>query len=48
MAQDNEGSTFDVTPYYRENGLVDDVAYRQMYRESVEDPDGFWAKQAEQ
>ncbi|MCY4342558.1 MAG: acetate--CoA ligase, partial [Gammaproteobacteria bacterium] len=27
--------------------LIDEAAYQAMYRRSVEDPDGFWAEQAE-
>ena len=28
-------------------GTLDNATYEKMYRESVEDPEGFWAKQAE-
>ncbi len=29
------------------NALIDDARYQAMYRQSVEDPDGFWRKEAQ-
>lgn len=36
-----------VMPEFAKRAHIDAVEYERMYRESVEDPDGFWAKQAE-
>ena len=34
-----------VNQYFSENGLVDAEQYAQMYRNSIEDSEGFWAEQ---
>lgn len=34
-----------VNEYFREHGLVDDARYQEMYRQSVEDSEGFWREQ---
>ncbi|MEM9057705.1 MAG: AMP-binding protein, partial [Pseudomonadota bacterium] len=34
--------SYDVNAYFREQGLVDDQQYLAMYRQSVEDNEGFW------
>ena len=36
-----------VNDYFRENGLVDEDRYFEMYKRSVEDNEGFWAEQAQ-
>ncbi|WP_405224857.1 acetate--CoA ligase [Lentisalinibacter sediminis] len=38
--------THPVNRYYREHGYVDEEKYREMYRRSVEDNEGFWGEQA--
>jgi len=37
---------YPVNRYYREHGHVDESKYREMYRRSVEDNEGFWREQA--
>ena len=36
-----------VNDFMAQRALLDEDAYQAMYRRSVEDPDGFWAEQAE-
>jgi len=36
-----------VNDYFRENGLIDEDRYFEMYKRSVEDNEGFWADQAQ-
>lgn len=36
-----------VNEAYRQNGLIDDQRYAQMYQHSIEDNEGFWAEQAQ-
>ncbi|NOX43093.1 MAG: acetate--CoA ligase [Gammaproteobacteria bacterium] len=33
---------------YAENTLINESQYQAMYKKSIEDPDGFWAEQAEE
>ena len=42
----SESKVYDVLPHAAERALIDDAAYRAMYRRSIEDPDGFWAAMA--
>ena len=42
----SESKVYDVLPHAAERALIDDAAYRAMYRRSIEDPDGFWADMA--
>ncbi len=35
-----------VNDYFRENGLIDEDQYFELYKQSVEDNEGFWAEQA--
>jgi acetyl-CoA synthetase len=37
---------YPVNDYYRENGLIDEATYFEMYRRSVEDSEAFWGEQA--
>ena len=39
--------TYPVNDFMAQRALIDDAAYQAMYRRSIEDPDGFWAEQAE-
>jgi len=36
-----------VNDYFRENGLIDEDRYFELYKRSVEDNEGFWAEQAQ-
>jgi len=42
----SDSSIYDVLPHAAERALIDEAAYRAMYRRSIEDPDGFWADMA--
>jgi acetyl-CoA synthetase len=37
---------YDVPPEWKQRALIDQAKYQEMYRRSVEDPDGFWGEQA--
>jgi len=39
--------TYPINEFMAQRALIDEAAYQGMYRRSVEDPDGFWAEQAE-
>ncbi len=39
---------YKVAADYAENTLVDEEKYQAMYKKSIEDPDAFWAEQAEE
>ncbi len=39
--------TYPINDFMAQRALIDDAAYQAMYRRSIEDPDGFWAEQAE-
>ena len=39
--------TYPINDFMAKRALIDEAAYQAMYRRSVEDPDGFWAEQAE-
>ena len=38
---------FDIPPSFQKNAFIDNETYLKMYQESLDNPDGFWAKQAE-
>jgi acetyl-CoA synthetase len=38
---------YPVTPEWAARAYIDHAKYEEMYRRSVDDPDGFWAEQAE-
>lgn len=40
-------TTYPVPQEWAEGALIDDAGYQEMYRRSVEDPDGFWREQAQ-
>jgi acetyl-CoA synthetase len=42
----SEPKLYPVSAEWTERAYIDAEKYRQMYRRSVEDPDGFWAEQA--
>ena len=39
--------TYPINDFMAQRALIDDAAYQAMYQRSIEDPDGFWADQAE-
>ena len=42
----SDSKIYDVPASFAARGLIDDAAYQAMYKQSVDDPDGFWAEQA--
>lgn len=38
---------YPVKPEWSRNSWLNEEKYQQLYRESIQDPEGFWAKQAE-
>lgn len=44
----SENPTYPVPADFADNAHIDAERYAQMYTRSIEDPDGFWAEQAEQ
>ena len=42
-----EGRTFPPTGETLSNALLDEKTYNEMYKESIDDPEGFWSRQAE-
>jgi len=42
----SESQTYPVSAATRARALIDEAAYERLYAESVQDPDGFWARQA--
>lgn len=42
----SESKLYIVPPDFRAQGLINETTYQSMYRESVDNPDGFWANQA--
>ena len=43
----HENEIFPVSPEMARASHCDDAAYQEMYARSIDDPDGFWAEQAE-
>jgi acetyl-CoA synthetase len=43
----SEEFVFEVADSFKGSAWIDDATYQKMYNESVQDPEGFWAKQAE-
>ena len=42
----SDGVVYPVPAEWAENALIDADTYREMYRRSVEDPEGFWREEA--
>ncbi len=42
----SDSKVYDILPAAAERGLIDDATYQAMYQRSIDDPDGFWADQA--
>ncbi|MBI3774524.1 MAG: acetate--CoA ligase [Gammaproteobacteria bacterium] len=42
----SDSKIYDVPASFAARGLIDDAAYQALYRQSVDDPEGFWAEQA--
>ena len=43
----SENKVFDIPEFFRQRAWIKPDDYAEMYRRSIEDPDGFWAEQAE-
>jgi len=43
----SDGKTYNVPKEFSRNALLDEASYKAMYDESISDPAGFWAAQAE-
>ena len=43
----SDGKTYNVPKEFSRNALLDETSYKAMYDESISDPAGFWATQAE-
>jgi acetyl-CoA synthetase len=43
----SEGKTYDIPAAFADHAHMDEAQYRAMYTRSIEDPQGFWAEQAE-
>jgi len=44
----SESKTYPVPAEFAQNAWIDAAKYEAMYKRSVDDPDGFWAEQAEE
>ncbi len=44
----SEEKTYPVPPEFAQQAHIDEARYFEMYRRSLDDPEGFWAEQAEQ
>ena len=43
----SDSKIYNVPAEFSRNALIDEASYKAMYEESISDPAGFWAKQAE-
>lgn len=43
----SENELFDIPESFQKHALIDNQTYLKMYQESIENPEGFWGKQAE-
>ena len=43
----SEGKTYNIPAAFADNAHLDEAQYEAMYKRSIEDPEGFWAEQAE-
>ena len=43
----SESKVYDVPADFAANALINEAQYEEMYQRSVDDPEGFWAEQAE-
>ncbi len=44
----SEVKVYDVKPEFAKNAHIDEKKYTEMYKRSVDDPDGFWSEKAEE
>ena len=44
MAESLEGKVFDIPEKLKETAYINNEKYLEMYKRSVEDPEGFWAE----
>ncbi|MEN8107558.1 MAG: acetate--CoA ligase [Pseudomonadota bacterium] len=43
----SDSKIYDIPAAYADHALIDEAQYQSMYTRSIEDPQGFWAEQAE-
>jgi acetyl-CoA synthetase len=43
----SEGKTYNIPAAFADDAHLDEAQYEAMYKRSIEDPEGFWAEQAE-
>ena len=48
MTDTLEGKVFDIPASLKESAYINNDKYLEMYKESVDDPEGFWAKLADE
>ncbi|MBU1220079.1 acetate--CoA ligase [Myxococcota bacterium] len=48
MAENLEGKIFEIPTNLKETAYINNEKYLEMYQQSVQDPEGFWAKMAEE
>jgi acetyl-CoA synthetase len=44
----SEVKTYPVVPDVARHALIDEAGYKEMYKRSIDDPEGFWAEQADE
>ena len=44
----SEVKTYPVKPDVARHALIDEAGYKEMYKRSIDDPEGFWAEQADE
>ena len=44
----SESKVYDIKPEFAKGALIDEKTYKEMYKRSVDDPDGFWSEKAEE
>ncbi len=44
----SEVKTYPVNPDVARHALIDEAGYKEMYQRSIDDPEGFWAEQADE
>jgi acetyl-CoA synthetase len=44
----SESKVYDIKPEFAKGAHIDEKAYKETYKRSVDDPDGFWSEKAEE
>jgi len=44
----SESKVYDVKPEFAKNAYIDADKYQEMYKRSIDDPEGFWSEQADE